>query len=272
VLLKHQIEYLQITAIVAQYFYVRTDVMRSWMVSKKSDKKSGKARFPLISLISFIVFSIGFFPFVLAGYLFLRFFSLTLWWHVLLLPFFIYLDLALAVISQLLISGTIVRLFRLYYKPGNYKYNLSNKTSFKWVVVCTLYTPCRKIMEILPVGPFKNMYYRLMGMKIGNNSLVGGIIKDPCLTEFGDNITMGEYAIIYGHIHNYEKETLIMDKVKIGNNCVIGAGAIIMPGAVLEDNVVLAAGALVRKNQLLKTGKIFGGVPAKEIPTKETSL
>ncbi|HEC72537.1 MAG TPA: acyltransferase, partial [Thermoplasmatales archaeon] len=115
----------------------------------------------------------------------------------------------------------------------------------------------------------KNTYYRLLGMKIGENSLVGGVIKDPCLTEFGNNVTMGEYAIIYGHIHNYEKGTIMMDRVRVGNNVVIGAGSIIMPGAVIEDNVSIAAGAVVVKGQVLKKGKIYGGVPAKEIKTKK---
>ena len=111
----------------------------------------------------------------------------------------------------------------------------------------------------------KNIYYKLLGMKIGENSLVGGIIKDPCVTEFGDNTTMGEYAIIYGHIQDYSKETLIINRIKIGNNCIIGAGAIIMPGATFQDNVTLAAGALVTQNQVLKKGKIYAGIPAKEI-------
>ena len=102
-------------------------------------------------------------------------------------------------------------------------------------------------------------------MKIGKNTLVGGIIKDPCVTEFGDNTTMGEYAIIYGHIHNYQTGRIIINSVKIGNNCIIGAGSIIMPGAVLQDNVVLAAGAVVIQNQVLEKGKTYAGIPVKEI-------
>jgi acetyltransferase-like isoleucine patch superfamily enzyme len=41
-----------------------------------------------------------------------------------------------------------------------------------------------------------------------------------------------------------------------------------MPGAVLEDNVVVAAGALVTKGQVLTKGKIYAGIPAKEIIKK----
>ena len=127
----------------------------------------------------------------------------------------------------------------------------------------------RKILEIFPIGEMKNRYYRLLGMKTGENTLVGGTIMDPCLTEIGDNCTMGLYSVIYCHIHDYEKGTISIDPVKIGNNCVIGAGSIIMPGVVVEDDVKIAAGAVVPSGQVLKKGKTYGGVPAREIKTKK---
>ena len=69
-------------------------------------------------------------------------------------------------------------------------------------------------------------------------------------------------------ISDYEKGTMLLDKIIIGDNCVIGAGAFIMPGAIIEDNVKLAAGAVVKKGQVLKKGKIYAGIPAKEIKKK----
>jgi acetyltransferase-like isoleucine patch superfamily enzyme len=71
-------------------------------------------------------------------------------------------------------------------------------------------------------------------------------------------------------MHDYEKGLIIMDKVKIGDNCVIGAGSIIMPGAILENNVKLATGSVVKKDQVLKDGKVYGGIPAKEIKIKKS--
>jgi acetyltransferase-like isoleucine patch superfamily enzyme len=76
---------------------------------------------------------------------------------------------------------------------------------------------------------------------------------------------MGEYSIIYGHIHNYKIGNIIIKKVKIGNNCIIGAGSIIMPGSILEDDVILASGAVVIQDQILEKGKTYGGIPAEEI-------
>jgi len=234
-----------------------------------SKKSSGNVKgFFLISFILLAVFSLGFFPLIFAWRILLFFISFNQLWHFFLLPFFIYFGIMITIFFQVLISGIVIHVFRIKYSPGVYDYSINNKMAFRWIVVCALYTPIRKILEIFSLG-IKNTYYRLLGMKIGENTLVGGVIKDPCLTEFGDNVTMGEYAIIYGHIHNYEKGTITMDRVKIGNNCIIGAGSIIMPGAVLVDEVKLAAGAVVTKGKILKKGKIYGGTPAKEIIKKK---
>ena len=162
-------------------------------------------------------------------------------------------------------SGFIVRLFHIYYEPGCFRYHTREKNALKWMIIVTIYTPIRKILDIIPTGGLKLAYLRLMGMNIGYNTLVGGVIKDPCVTSIGNHCTMGEYAIIYGHIHDFVDNTLSIYPVQIGDNCVIGAGAIIMPGVIVEDNVTIAAGALVTKKQRLEKNGIYAGVPAKKI-------
>ena len=232
-------------------------------MSKKEDSKT-KGIF-LISFIAFIVFSIGFFPTVIFGKIVIFVINFNEVWHFILLPFLIYIGIIITLFFQFLISGLFIHVFNYKYKPGIYPYIYSNKMSYNWMVVCTLYTPMRRLLEIFPLGATKYMYYRLLGMKIGKNTLIGGTVMDPCITEFGNNCTMGLYSVIYGHIHDFEKEIILIDKIIIGNNVIIGAGAIIMPGVIIEDNVKIAAGAVITKGQLLKKGKIYGGVPAKEI-------
>ena len=236
-----------------------------------SSKKPGFFMgYSLLVLILFFVFSLGFLPFVILARLLFFYFDFCVIWMWLLLPFAIYIGLAVILFSEILVSGLFIRIFHIYYKPGVYEYSFKDKNSFKWILVCSLYTPFRKIMEIVPVGGLKNLYFRLLGMKIGENTLVGGVIKDPCVTSFGKNTTMGEYAIIYGHIQDFSKGTLMVKPVKIGDNCMIGAGAILMPGATVEDGVSIAAGAVVTSNQVLKKGKIYAGIPAKEIIIKKS--
>ena len=239
------------------------------MTAKKKDNNN-EERFHLsyliIPLSSIIIFSIGFIPIIFYCLFIKIFIPFTFFnWTILLLPFIIYFGISLLLLSQIFLSGFMVKIFNIYYKPGSYPYSTHEKNVLKWMIIVSIYTPIRKILEIIPIGRLKNTYFRLLGMKIGKNTLVGGVIKDPCVTSFGKNSTMGEYAIIYGHIHNFEKGTILIDPVSIGNNCVIGAGAIIMPGAIIEDNVTVAAGALVTKKQRLISGNMYVGIPAKKL-------
>jgi acetyltransferase-like isoleucine patch superfamily enzyme len=232
---------------------------------KNNEKENNGKRLDILklSIISFIVFSLGFVPIVVYSIAVLKFISFSQIWHFFLLPFLIYIGIGITLFYQLLISGLFIHIFNYKYEPGIYPYVYSNKMAYRWITICALYTPMRKILEIFPVGAMKYRYYRMLGMKIGENTLIGGTIMDPCLTEFGDNCTMGLYAVIYGHIHDYEKETILMDRIKIGNNVVLGAGAFIMPGVIIQDNVKVAAGAVVTKGQVLKKGKVYAGIPAK---------
>ena len=51
--------------------------------------------------------------------------------------------------------------------------------------------------------------------------------------------------------------------VKIGNNCFIGAKAIILPGVSIGDNVIVGAGSVVTKN--IPSNVVVAGNPAKII-------
>ena len=70
------------------------------------------------------------------------------------------------------------------------------------------------------------------------------------VTEIGNDVSVGHNAIIHG--------------AKVGNNVLVGMGAILMDNAVIPDNTIIAAGAVVLSNQVLEPG-IYAGVPAKRV-------
>lgn len=67
----------------------------------------------------------------------------------------------------------------------------------------------------------------------------------------GDEVTLGHNAILHGCI--------------LGNRILIGMGAIVMDGAVIEDEVVLGAGSLVPPGKRLSSGYLYVGRPAKAV-------
>jgi len=51
----------------------------------------------------------------------------------------------------------------------------------------------------------------------------------------------------------------------IGDRCLIGIGSRVAPGTVAEDDVFLAAGAVTTPGQVLTSGALWGGAPARKL-------
>jgi carbonic anhydrase/acetyltransferase-like protein (isoleucine patch superfamily) len=66
----------------------------------------------------------------------------------------------------------------------------------------------------------------------------------------GDDVTIGHNVVLHG--------------CTIGNQVLVGMGAIILDGAIIEDNVFIGAGSLVTPNSCLKSGYLYMGSPAKQ--------
>lgn len=69
----------------------------------------------------------------------------------------------------------------------------------------------------------------------------------------GEDVTVGHAAVLHA--------------CRIGDRCLIGMGAIVLDGAVIESDVMLAAGSLVSPGKHLKSGWLYRGRPAQ--PARE---
>ena len=82
-------------------------------------------------------------------------------------------------------------------------------------------------------------------------------IQENCVvheeTKIGSYCTIGHGAIIHG--------------CTIGDNCLIGMGAIVLDGAVLGDGCLVGAGALVTGKTNAPAGSVLLGSPAKVVKT-----
>lgn len=75
----------------------------------------------------------------------------------------------------------------------------------------------------------------------------------PSQTHIGNDVSVGHNAIIHGGI--------------IGDNCLIGMGAIILDNAEVPAGCIIAAGALVLSNAKLEPDTLYAGIPARKIRT-----
>lgn len=96
------------------------------------------------------------------------------------------------------------------------------------------------------------------GLHMGRRATVH-IAHDVYPTLLGDDVTIGEYAVVHA--------------CTVGDGCVLDERAIILDGSVLEPGVVLAADAIVFPRSRLPGGFVYAGRPAKpERPLAEGEL
>src|SRR5574344_918980 len=100
-------------------------------------------------------------------------------------------------------------------------------------------TVLRGDVNTIKIGDRVNIQDGAVLHTLYNNSVV----------EIGNDVSVGHNAIIHG--------------AKVGNNVLVGMGAILMDNVVVPDNTIIAAGAVVLSNEILEPG-VYAGVPAKK--------
>jgi acetyltransferase-like isoleucine patch superfamily enzyme len=112
-------------------------------------------------------------------------------------------------------------------------------------------------------------------IKIGSGNYFNrNLMIDACgYVEIGDNNMFGPDVYIADSNHTFgggvapHKLPMDVGKVRIGNNCWIGAHTIILKDVELGDGCVVGAGAVVTKS--FAAGAVIAGVPAKALREAE---
>lgn len=97
-----------------------------------------------------------------------------------------------------------------------------------------------------------DMHYIKIGKNssVQDNSVMHGT-ADDYPTIVGNNVTIGHGAVVHG--------------CKIGDNCLIGMGAIILEGAEIGDWCIIGAGSVVTEGSRIPDESIVLGVPGKVV-------
>ena len=105
---------------------------------------------------------------------------------------------------------------------------------------------------------------------IGNNFFANFnlTILDEAIVEIGDNVFIGPNVSIYTACHPLDPEARNTgvewaEPVTIGNSVWIGGSAVILPGVTIGDNSVVGAGAVVTRD--VPSGVVVAGNPARII-------
>jgi non-ribosomal peptide synthetase-like protein len=145
-------------------------------------------------------------------------------------------------------------------KPG--KYPLWGWFYFRYWFV-------RAVVRAAPVHyldgtPFLNLYYRLMGAKIGRDVYIAshGLASFDLLT-VGDGSSIGLNSSVDGtSVYNgilHLSPVTIGARCYVGNRCVLGGDNVMADGSSLDDLSVLASG------ERIPEGEVWNGSPSKSV-------
>ena len=123
-------------------------------------------------------------------------------------------------------------------------------------------------LEFVTPTPFNLLFYRLMGMKIGDGTVINtSHISDPSLIEMGRQVTLGGSVTIVAHYG--QGGYLVLAPVKIGDKATIGLRAIVMGGVQVGEGAKIMPGSVLLPKTVVPPGETWGGVPAQAIDIRE---
>ena len=97
-----------------------------------------------------------------------------------------------------------------------------------------------------------DVHYIKLGNKVNvqDNAMLHATYQKHPLN-IGNNVSIGHNAIVHG--------------CTIEDNVLIGMGAIVMDDCIVESNSIVGAGSVVVQGTRIKSGEVWGGIPAKKI-------
>lgn len=111
----------------------------------------------------------------------------------------------------------------------------------------------------IEIGEDSSIWYNTVIRADGDKCIIGKDtnIQDGAIihvdvglpTIIGDGVTVGHGAIVHA--------------CTVGNNVLVGMGAIILDNAKIEDNVIIGAGALVPQGKVIASGSLVIGSPGR---------
>lgn len=135
------------------------------------------------------------------------------------------------------------------------------------------YQIMKDILGYLPdnlevVTPFQCDYGK--NIHLGKNVFINAYcyFMDGIDITIGDYVFIGPYCGFYTATHpiDYQKRNQGLEKalpIKVGNNCWFGANVSVMPGVMIGEDCVIGAGAVVTKD--IPAHSVVAGIPAKVI-------
>jgi non-ribosomal peptide synthetase-like protein len=118
--------------------------------------------------------------------------------------------------------------------------------------------------------PFKNVVWRLLGVRIGKRVFDDGCyLTERTLAVIGDDCTLNAASKI--QCHSLEDGTFKSDYTRIGSGSTLGVGSFVHYGVTMGDEAILAADSFLMKGEEVPAHALWGGNPARVLTNYQIS-
>lgn len=118
------------------------------------------------------------------------------------------------------------------------------------------------------------LYKSFYNLKMGENCKIFGKVdfgSEPYLISLGNNVMISDNVHFVNHdggiqvfdVNGWLPDSDIFGRICVGNNVFIGRDTVLLKDVRIEDNVVIGAGAVITKD--CKANSVYAGIPAKRI-------
>jgi hypothetical protein len=154
-------------------------------------------------------------------------------------------------------------------REGIFSYADSSLTCYIWnlhAFLCITNLSLHYINGLLP-PPTRKLFYSALGAKMGRGIIsIGGRLVDPHLITVEESAMIGDDALLTPHAYaRTTTDILILGRIEIKRNAIVGAKSMIMPGVTVGENSMINAMSLVPMNTKIPPNQIWGGNPAVKI-------
>ncbi|MGW6909459.1 Pls/PosA family non-ribosomal peptide synthetase [Streptomyces sp. NPDC054940] len=150
-------------------------------------------------------------------------------------------------------------------------------------MLCSIYTlgfwrrerywkvPSETYLKIFNGTPFKNVIWRLLGVRIGRMVFDDGcFLTERAMAAIGDRCTLNAGSVI--QCHSQEDGAFKSDRSAIGSDCTLGVGAFVHYGVTVGDGAVLGPDSFLMKGEVVPQEAWWGGNPARPMPPHSEDL
>lgn len=168
-------------------------------------------------------------------------------------------------IFLILLGGVYARILRFISPPADAIFSSGDNSiqCIIWKQTVFAYEWTASILTYITPVILRPVLFQLLGAKFGKGVLIAGKIVEPQMVEIGDYSFTGEMSLLMAHA--LMKETVVLKRIIIGKYVSVGAHSVIMPGVRIGDESIVAAGALVSMDTVIPSGEVWGGIPARKI-------